>query len=265
MSENMNEKTLQEKWGELRTDKFLNYRTILAHYCGVCCIEEAKGPDVLDLACGEGRMFGLFKEHFSRVVGVDASGFALGKARKRHPDVEFHESLIEDLDITDKFDSVLLLNVLEHVRTPVDVLEKAAKFLKSDGKMLVQVPNAEAINRKMAVIMGTLEDLEELSPYDDQVTGHRRYYTLDALKKDIADAGLIVEKTGGVLFKMLSTAQMDWFLENGLWEQGGFGWGRVGNEKDKDWKAEFCRSCYEIGKLYPRECNVIYVVAERKS
>lgn len=263
MSSNKDEKQLQEKWGELRSDKFLNYRTILAHYCGVSCIEEGKGPDIIDLACGEGRMIGLFRENFKRVVGVDASGFTLSKAKKIYPDVEFHESLIEDLEIADKFDSVYLINVLEHVRQPVQVLKKAAKFLKDDGVMIVYVPNAEAVNRKLALVMGTLKHLEELSPYDLKITGHRRYYTMDTLAKDIEDAGLIIEKKGGVFYKMLSTAQMDWFLENGLWKEGDFGWGRVGSEQDKDWKAEFCRACYELGKQYPRECNVIYAVCRK--
>jgi hypothetical protein len=61
---------------------------------------------------------------------------------------------------------------------------------------------------------------------------------------------------------MLSTPQMDWFLKNGLWEEGGFGWGRVGSEK-KDWRKEFCRACYEIGKERPEDCNVIYAVIKR--
>jgi hypothetical protein len=36
-----------------------------------------------------------------------------------------------------------------------------------------------------------------------------------------------VKKTCGIFYKMLSTAQMDRFLKNGLWEDGGFGWGRA--------------------------------------
>lgn len=79
---------------------------------------------------------------------------------------------------------------------------------------------------------------------------------------DIESAGLKIVSTGGILLKMLSNAQMDWFLRNGLWERGGFGWGRVGQETAKDWKAEFCRTCYEIGKGYPDDCNVIYAYAK---
>jgi hypothetical protein len=66
--------------------------------------------------------------------------------------------------------------------------------------------------------------------------------------------------TGGVFYKTMSTPQMDWFLKNGPWKEGGFGWGRVGGER-KDWKAEFCRASYELGKKYPEDCNIIYACA----
>jgi hypothetical protein len=105
--------------------------------------------------------------------------------------------------------------------------------------------------------MGTLLSCEELSPFDLQVVGHRRSYTLKTLGEDVQKAGLKPYKQGGVFYKMLSTPQMDWFLKNGLWDAG-HGWGRTGVE-GVDWKAEFCRACYEIGNEQPEDCNVIYM------
>lgn len=179
------------------------------------------------------------------------------------PKVEFHHNLIEELDVDEQFDTVTMLNVLEHVADPVEVLRKAASLLSNDGTLIVHVPNAYAVNRRLAVLMGTLETCEELSPFDINVAGHRRSYTLKTLKADIEKAGLRITATGGVFYKMLSTPQMDWFLKNGLWQEGGFGWGRVGEEKSKDWKAEFCRACYELGKQQPEDCNIVYTCATR--
>ncbi|MGE5622572.1 MAG: class I SAM-dependent methyltransferase, partial [Bacillota bacterium] len=79
---------------------------------------------------------------------------------------------------------------------------------------------------------------------------------------DISRAGLKVCATGGVFYKMLSTPQMDWFLKNGLWKDGGFGWGRVGGPQ-KDWKAEFCRASFELGKQHPEDCNIVYACITR--
>ena len=155
-----------------------------------------------------------------------------------------------------------MLNVLEHVVDPVQVLHKAASLLSDDGILLLHVPNANAINRRLAVLMGTLTECEELSPFDIEIAGHRRSYTQETLRADIDKAGLNIRATGGVFYKSLSTPQIDWFLNSELWDEGGFGWGRVGAEK-KDWKAEFCRASYELGKQHPEDCNVIYACITR--
>lgn len=255
----INEKERQAQFPWNRSQYHSEYNAVLAEYKVKSCLEHAHGTSALDLACGDGLMTAMFRQHFKQIVGVDASEKHLIEARKRVPDADFHPCLIEELNLEQKFDSVFMLDVLEHVVDPIYVLQKAVSFLEDEGTLIVHVPNAHAINRRIAVLMGTLETCEELSPFDINVAGHRRYYTLDILQADIQKAGLTIKTMGGIFYKMLSTAQMDWFLQNGLWEDGGFGWGRVGSEP-KDWKAEFCRACYEIGKAHPEDCNIIFAV-----
>ena len=84
--------------------------------------------------------------------------------------------------------------------------------------------------------MGTLESCGELSPFDLNVAGHRRSYDMASLRADIERAGLRISATGGGFYKMLSTPQIDWLLENGPWDKGEFGWGRVG-ASPRDWRA----------------------------
>ena len=257
MSE-VDEKELQETFSWARSQMFSNYNGVLGYYQAQACLEHLGGSkSLLDMPCGDGTLTSLLAPSFDRVVGVDASSQHLALARENLPDAEFHEALIEEFETDERFDAVTMLNILEHVVDPVGVLLKAASLLSDDGSLLVHVPNSNAVNRRLAVLMGTLNDCEELSPFDIQVVGHRRSYTQATLRADIERAGLKIRATGGVFYKSLSTPQMDWFLTNGLWEEGGFGWGRVGAEK-KDWKAEFCRASYELGKQYPEDCNIIY-------
>jgi SAM-dependent methyltransferase len=257
------EKQKQEKFPWRRSVDYNEYNSVLGYYQVQSCLEHAHGPKVLDLPCGDGMLTAMFAEHFPDVVGVDASAGHLAEARKRVPKGRFYESLIEEFQTDERFDTIFMLNILEHVIDPVVTLRKAGSLLKDDGVLIVHVPNANAINRRIAVLMGTLESCDELSPFDINVAGHRRSYVLDSLQTDVRGAGLQVRATGGIFYKMLSLAQMDWFLRNGLWEEGGFGWGRVG-AAHKDWKAEFCRACYEIGKERPEDCNVIYAVAAKR-
>ena len=262
MSE-VNEKELQETFSWARSKMFSNYNGVLGYYQAQACLEHRRGnKSLLDMPCGDGVLTSLLAPSFDRVVGVDASSQHLALARESLPDVEFHEALIEEFETDERFDNITMLNILEHVVDPVGVLLKAASLLSDEGSLFVHVPNANAINRRLAVLMGTLSDCEELSPFDIQVVGHRRSYTQATLRADIEEAGLRIRATGGVFYKSLSTAQMDWFLSNGLWEEGGFGWGRVGAE-NKDWKAEFCRASYELGKQHPEDCNIIYAVVTR--
>lgn len=257
------EKEKQEQLPWTRSAYHRIYNEFLVNYEIKSCLENKHGTSLLEFACGDGFMTAQFQPHFETVIGVDASKTRIETARKRAPGVVFYESLIEEFHLDQKFDSVLMLHVLGDVIDPVLTLQKASNFLKENGVLIVHVPNADAINRKIAVLMGTLTSCDELSPFDVQVTGHRRLYTLQTLKQAIVKAGLSIKKTGGIFYKMLSTPQMDWLLEQGLWQEGGFGWGRVGAEKEKDWRAEFCRACYEIGKERPEDCNVIYACITR--
>ncbi len=257
-----NEKTLQDAFAWSRAGFYADYNRILAFYQAKACMEHARGDSLLDMPCGDGTLLEMLSPGFRRIVGVDASGVHLENARKRLPAGEFHEALLEEFDTEERFSTITMINVLEHVVDPVLALKRAARLLSEDGVLLVHVPNARAVNRQIAVKMGTLLDCEELSPFDIQVAGHRRSYVLSTLCSDMQEAGLKILCTGGVFYKMLSTPQMDWFLKNGLWDSG-YGWGRTRMEAAKDWKAEFCRACYEYGREHPEDCNIVYACAVR--
>ncbi len=256
------EKELQQTFAWNRSGIFEDYNRVLAYYQVQACLEHARGDALLDMPCGDGVLLEMLAPNFKHVVGVDASKAHLDLARVRVPQAECHEALLEEFETDRHFDTITMINVLEHVVDPVVALQRAVRFLSPGGVLIVHVPNASAINRKIAVLMGTLSECEELSPFDIQVAGHRRSYTLETLCADIRKAGLRVVSTGGVFFKMLSTPQMDWFLKHGAWEAGGFGWGRVGGEP-RDWKAQFCHACYEIGKERPEDCNIVFACIER--
>jgi 2-polyprenyl-3-methyl-5-hydroxy-6-metoxy-1,4-benzoquinol methylase len=255
---NINEKELQETYLWDRDNVFSSYNSILAYYQAQACVEHKRGDTLLDMPCGDGTLTARLAPFFKSVTAIDASSKHLAIAKEKLPLADLHESLIEEFDTEKRFSTITMINILEHVVDPIDVLKKAAALLDEGGVLIIHVPNAHAVNRKLAVLMGTLTDCEELSPFDIKVAGHRRSYSLSLLTQDVKLAGLKLNATGGVFYKSLSTPQIDWFLKEGPWNEGGFGWGRVGAEKDKDWKHEFCSASYDYGKEHPEECNIIY-------
>ena len=214
------EKARQEAFPWQRSKYHTDYNQVLAHYKVQSCLENTVGDTLLDIACGDGTLTELFAPHFSTIVGVDASSKHLAIARDRVPNARFVESLIEEFEHEKKFSSVVMLDLLEHVDDPIMVLKKSADFLEPGGRLIVHVPNCDAVNRKIAVLMGTLSSCDELSPFDIEIAGHRRSYNLKTLHQEVERAGLKVINRGGIFYKMLSTPQMDWFLKNGLWDSG---------------------------------------------
>lgn len=239
---------------------YSTYEQLLGHYIVQSVIENIQPPSLLDLACGNGQLTNIMSSYFDRVVGVDASAMHISEAKKTYPDLEFVHSLAEEYQDSTGFSTVTMLTLLEHVQDPVKFLAACTTNLVRDGILIAHVPNAIAANRRIAKMMGSLSDEYELSPFDKNIAGHRRSYDMSLLVQDFQKAGLKVIKTGGVFYKMLSTPQINWLLENGPWEEGGFGWGRTGAEKSKDWRKAFCDACYEFGKQRPEDCNVIYAV-----
>jgi 2-polyprenyl-3-methyl-5-hydroxy-6-metoxy-1,4-benzoquinol methylase len=241
---------------------FQAYENVLGYYIVQSVLEHMKPPSLLDVACGNGLLTYMLSPHFSRVVAVDASSAHIAKAREQYPNIEFVQALAEEFQANEAFTTITMLNILEHVVDPVALLSSVTPNLALDGVLIVNVPNALAVNRRLARLMGTIEDEYELSPFDVNVAGHRRYYDMQKLVDDVEAAGLRIITKGGVFYKMLSSAQLNWFLEHGLWDEGGFGWGRVGAEKSKNWRQAFCDASYELGKERPKDCNLIYVVAQ---
>ena len=262
MSSPLEEKSRQDQIPWERGKFFKAYELMLVEYLVQSVMENAKGSSLLDIACGNGLVTSRLAPHFRRVVGLDASAQHVEKARSDFPHIEFVEGLAEGFATHEKFSTITMLNLLEHVEDPVVLLHGTRRLLDESGVLIVNVPNALAVNRKIAVLMGTLESEYELSPYDLNVAGHRRYYDMNSLEQDVVAAGFRVLKRGGVFYKSLSQAQLNWVLENGPWEAGGFGWGRVGSEQAKDWRKAFCDASYELGKQRPEDCNLIYIVAQ---
>jgi len=239
---------------------FSQYENIIGRCIVKSVLENMQPGRLLDLACGNGDLTGMMAVHFAEVVGLDASSTHIAEARKQHPGLTFVHSLAEDYQDRQGFNTITMITLLEHVQNPPELLQVVARNLAPGGVLMAHVPNALAANRKIAKLMGSLADEYELSPFDINIAGHRRSYDLDLLRKDFEAAGLKIKKMGGVFYKMLSTPQINWLLENGPWEEGGFGWGRVGAEKEKDWRQAFCDACYEYGKQRHEDCNVIYAV-----
>lgn len=164
---------------------------------------------LLELGLGHGITTGVFEQHFKRHVVVDASPAVIDNFRQRfpHSKVEIAESYFETFDTVERFDVIVFGYILEHVDDPVLILKHFRRFLAPGGRMFVTVPNAEVLNRRLGHLAGLLPDMQQLSEHD-LLLGHKRYYTVASLRKDIAQAGYAVQRLEGIYLKPLTTSQM---------------------------------------------------------
>lgn len=164
---------------------------------------------LLELGLGHGITATVFGQHFQRHVVIDASPAVIANFRKNYPEskAEIVECYFEDFDTSERFDVIVFGFILEHVADPVLVLKHFRRFLAPGGRMFVAVPNAEVLNRRLGHLAGMLPDITELSDHD-RLLGHRRYYTVKTLSRDLEEAGYRIERLEGIYLKPLTTAQM---------------------------------------------------------
>lgn len=168
------------------------------------------GPNVLEMGYGDGQWTGRLIERFGRTHIVDASAKLLEEAGRRHGQraVRF-QSLFEVFDPPAdlRFNTIVATHILEHVDDPVAVLKRARTWLAPTGRILVVVPNAGSLHRRLAVLMGLQRTVHDLSPRDHEV-GHQRVYDLDSLRRDVGQAGFQIQFERGLFLKTLPNGMM---------------------------------------------------------
>jgi 2-polyprenyl-3-methyl-5-hydroxy-6-metoxy-1,4-benzoquinol methylase len=168
-----------------------------------------KGKSCLVMGPSEGgEQEAELSNYFDHVTCVDGSSRVLEVLKKKCPEYTYVHALFEEAQFQNKFDTIIIMHVLEHVIDPVHVLQVAKNWLNKDGVFILTVPNAHSIHRMLGVEMGLLADVHEMNESDKRV-GHRRIYDFESFERDIKKAGLQVVHKSGIFFKPFSNKQME--------------------------------------------------------
>ena len=178
------------------------------------------GDQVLDLACGNGRLCLLLKDLSISYLGVDYSEALLQQAKEKFPNLEFIPGEMTAIPAKDKqFDVVFCLASFHHLpdrKARLKTLHEIARVLKPGGRLIMTNWNlySEWAREKLATPpmsggpaqggknakwkLGTNEK-EYIVPWkspEGEVIGDRYYYayTPEELEKMLVEAGLAVEK-----------------------------------------------------------------------
>lgn len=140
---------------------------------------------VLDVGCGNGALAADLAKRCKEVVGIDNQEKNVLEARENVPKAKI---LLRDInhysfEADERFDAVILSNILEHIEDRVAFLAKIAKL---SDVLLVRVP---AFNRDWITVYKKERGVEWRLH-----KGHFTEYTAETFKSEMSTAGLEIEK-----------------------------------------------------------------------
>lgn len=95
----------------------------------------------LDVGCGLGGIFEFVTGDTEKLYGVEPQEPIRKELNKLGYKV--YSDIDELIDKEIKFDIITLFHVFEHVTNPLEFLEKLYKLLNKNGKLIIEVPNAQ--------------------------------------------------------------------------------------------------------------------------
>ena len=148
---------------------------------------------LIDIGCGEGFFARYFYDHGWEIECCDLSSFAIEKHNPEILGFFTKNNVFKELDKliinNNKFDFINLSNVLEHVREPINLLERVNKIMGKDSMLRIKVPN------DFSTLQQILLDSSRISSeYWFNPPGHVNFFTKESLKEVLTSCGFRIVK-----------------------------------------------------------------------
>jgi 2-polyprenyl-3-methyl-5-hydroxy-6-metoxy-1,4-benzoquinol methylase len=173
-----------------------------------------KNLNILDIGCGTGILGKYFKENQNcKVYGVEINESAYQAAIINLDNVLKGNVESIDLKYPDNFfDVVIMGDVVEHLISPVDTINKIMPFLKIGGTSYITVPNV----RHWSVIKNLLFfDLWEYDTWGILDFTHLRFFTKKSITNLFQRNNIYVKSAGRMIQKKSKSSYFN-FLTLGI-------------------------------------------------
>jgi 2-polyprenyl-3-methyl-5-hydroxy-6-metoxy-1,4-benzoquinol methylase len=95
-------------------------------------------------------MHGWLDQQAETVIGIDIQAGAIEQIQQDGYQVQLADA--QDFALDEKFDAVIAPNVIEHLSSPGQMLDRAYKHLQPDGQLLISTPRPWALHRALTSI-----------------------------------------------------------------------------------------------------------------
>jgi len=197
--------------------------------------------NILELGPAEGVMTKFIHDAgHGRITAVEGSELFCKHLKRQFPRITVINSLFEAYEPAERFDTIILGHVLEHVINPAGLLKKIRDWLAPGGIIYAYVPNAFSIHRQAAVIMGILDNEHTLNEMDKH-HGHRQVFDPETFRKLFIESGYSINQFGGFWMKPVSNSQIE-----------------------ANWTPDMISAFMQLGERYPEQAGIIYVVSSNQ-
>lgn len=167
------------------------------------------GSDILEFGCSDGQLAKYVRDNKNcSVFGIDISDEAVNAAMPylsggfvANIECEGWEEKLSGME----FDVILFSDVLEHLRAPEEVLKKAVRFLKPDGRVVFSVPNI-AHGDIIIKLLKQRFDYSELGLLDNT---HIHFFGKENLSEFCENSGLFLKDLLATYAAVSATEQRD--------------------------------------------------------
>ncbi|MFA5396050.1 MAG: methyltransferase domain-containing protein [Methanogenium sp.] len=126
----------------------------------------SKNSNILDLGSNFGDFLKYMLENkieFKSYSGLDFSPAAIEKAKNLFPEYEWILADCQNLNLpNDKYDTIVAMQILEHLEKPALFVKKLYEMIKEDGQIIMTVPNDVKIQHRSHLWYFEKKDLEEM-------------------------------------------------------------------------------------------------------
>jgi SAM-dependent methyltransferase len=228
-----------------KQEQFHKFNDMLSRWRFEAISEFVKSYDgILEIGIGSGQMTPLIYKRFfnsedNDIFCVDPDPRKIRRSKRENNSVHHTLGRYEDIDYS--IGTIICSHTLEHVDDPYIFLNKCYDDLRDNGVLIVTVPNALSLHKRVGELMG-ISNAYALSA-TDELNEHKHIFDQYKLGAIMQGAGFEIVAIRGLMLKPFPSVMMQDML-------------------DEQWFRAF----WEIGKgpALVDYCSSIMVVGEKR-
>ena len=118
-------------------------------------ISRLKEGDMLDVGCGSGSLISCATQKGIQATGLEIEKQLIELSRKYHGNLNIIHKPAEEINkISQKFDNITMIDVLEHIDEDGMMVKKVYNQLKNNGRFIINVPAIKLLHTERTRLVG---------------------------------------------------------------------------------------------------------------